>query len=123
MWLEFIIVFIAGCALGSRITNVWNQMTFREILKELGVTETQMRDLAVKNGIKVDEEQPNTDGLPVLEVKIEKHGDQLFAFRKDNDQFLGQGTDRDALIDRLTQNLNNVRVIIDKEDGADLLKS
>ena len=122
MWLELIIVFMLGWFVGAKVTNIWNQVTFREILKDLGVTETQMKELAQKNGIPVDDDSAKQE-LPVIEVKIEKHGDQLFAFRKDNDQFLGQGTDRDALIDRLTQNLNNVRVIIDKEDGADLLKS
>jgi hypothetical protein len=35
---------------------------------------------------------------------------------------LAQGTDRDSLIERLNQTMRPCRILIDKEDGADLLQ-
>lgn len=115
--------FALGWILGSKFTSLWLHTTFREILKDLGVTETQLRAMAEKNGVPISAlPQPVEPSLPVVEVKLERMGDVIYAFRKDNDQFLGQGPDRDALVQRLTENLSNVRVIISKEDGADLLQ-
>jgi hypothetical protein len=58
----------------------------------------------------------------VVEVKLEQHGGQIFAYRKSDDTFLAQGTDRDSLIERLNQTMRPCRILIDKEDGADLLQ-
>jgi hypothetical protein len=46
----------------------------------------------------------------------------LYAYRKDNQQFLGQGTDREGLIDSISKRMTDVRLIIDSQDGADLLR-
>lgn len=119
-WMEFMIAFALGWFLGSLVTRVWLHWTFREILRDLGVTENQLRDLAVKSTAPLDKDQDSE--LPVMEVKIEQHQGTLYAFRKDTDQFLAQGTDRDALIQRLTENLSNVRVVVAREDGADLIQ-
>lgn len=113
--------FAVGWFLGSKFMSLWLHTTFREILKDLGVTETQLRAMAEKAGVPESQLPPQT--LPVVEVKLEQINGVIFAFRKDNDQFLGQGTDRDQLIDSLKHNLVNVRVIVDQSDGADLLKS
>ena len=122
MLLEFTLIFALGCYLGSKVTAVWNRITFREILKDLVVTDKQMRDLAEKNGIIVSDDDTNeTPKLVEMEIRIEKHGDILYAFRKDNDQFLGQGADRDALIARLNQTMRPCIVNVSKEDGADLI--
>lgn len=119
---EYIIFFLGlliGFWLGRVVTSAITAVTFKEILKDLGVTERQLRELKDR----VDrEDQPDTK-LQVLEIKLEQIGSTIYAYRKDNDQFLGQGDDREALIKRLTENLTNVRVIIAKEDGADLLKN
>lgn len=116
--------FAVGWFLGSKFTSLWLHTTFREILKDLGVTEAQLRTMAEKNGVTVSHlPGPAEPQLPVVEVKLEQINGVIFAFRKDNDQFLGQGPDREQLIQRLTENLTNVRVIISKEDGADYLKS
>ena len=96
-------------------------MTFMEILKDLGIKEDQLRDLARRNGLPMPS-IPDTE-LPTLEVRLEQHHGQIYAFRKDNDAFLGQGADREDLVKRLTENLSNVRVIISKEDGADLIQN
>ena len=127
MIIEFLIAFALGCWIGSWVRGTWMALSFREILRDLGVTESQLRRLAEKNDIKIPTENPRdsiTGEITVtpIEIKIEQVGDVLYAYRLDNDQFLGQGTDREALIQRLTENLTNVRLIIAEEHGAGLIK-
>ena len=127
MIIEFLIVFALGCWIGSWVRGTWMALSFREILRDLGVTESQLRRLAEKNDIKIPTENPRdsiTGEITVtpIEIKIEQVGDVLYAYRLDNDKFLGQGTDREALIQRLTENLTNVRLIVAEEHGAGLIK-
>ncbi len=71
-----------------------------------------------------DVDASTADGteLDPLEITIEQHQGVLYAYRKDTQQFLGQGTDREGLIDSISKRMTNVRLIIDQEDGADLLR-
>jgi hypothetical protein len=95
----------------------------RHLLKELGITERDLRAAAARNGIPLTD-APDTAAADetVVEIKLEQHEGQIYAYRKSDDTFLGQGTDRDSLIDRLNQTMKPCRVLIDKEDGADLLQ-
>lgn len=126
MIIEFLIVFALGCWLGHKVSGFLMALSFREILKDLGVTDQQLKKLAEKNGIdlpeKLTEEPEETATLTPIEIRIEQHQGVLYAYRLDNEQFLGQGTDREALINRLKDNLTNVRLIIAEEHGADLLQ-
>ena len=115
------LAFALGWWLATRVTTTLLHMTFMEILKDLGIKEDQLRDLARRNGLPLPL-IPDTE-LPILEVRLEQHQGQIYAFRKDTDAFLGQGADREDLVKRLTENLSNVRVIISKEDGADLIQN
>jgi hypothetical protein len=125
--IEFLIVFALGCWIGSTVRGIWMALSFREILRDLGVTEQQLRTLAAKNAIPIPTENPRdsiTGEVTVtpIEIRIEEHEGCLYAYRLDNNLFLGQGTDREQLISRLTENLTNVRLIIAQEDGAGLLQ-
>ena len=126
MIIEFLIVFILGWWIGHKISGYWMALSFREILKDLGVTEQQLRKLAAKNDIPLPVENPRDSitgevTLTPMEIRIEEHQGILFAYRLDNDQFLGQGPDRDQLIERLKDNLTNVRLIVAEENGANLI--
>ena len=108
---------------GFRIAEALHQMAFRKIMQELGIKESQLRDLAKKNGLKLEDEQDSKDPeLEIIEVKLEQHQGQIYAFRVDNDQFLGQGQDRESLITALKQRLNNVKLVISEDHGANLIK-
>lgn len=118
-YILFTLGLVIGFWLGKIVTNAINTISFREILKDLNVTEQQLRDLRRD----LDDPDSESPAAAVIEVKLEQHGDTIYAYRKDNDQFLGQGPDREALIERLRQNLTNARVVIAKEDGADLIRN
>jgi sulfur carrier protein ThiS len=120
--IEFIIVFALGWIIGWKINDAVRTAAVKALLKELGVTDQDLRAAAARNGIILPDAPDTAADTTVVEVRLEQDGNQIYAYRKSDDTFLGQGTDRDSLIDRLNQNMKPCRVLIDKEDGADLLQ-
>lgn len=123
--MEYIIAAIVGFYIGWKLSSIWSQITFSEILKDLNISEKQLRKLAEEKGFTLDGEEPAPEAEPHLEeieVKIEQHQGQLYAFRVDNDQFLGQGASREDLIKRIAESMNDVKLIIREENGAALMK-
>jgi hypothetical protein len=100
-------------------------LSFRQILDDLGVKNEQLRQLATDVGVELPAVNENTqdgDRLTPLEITLEQHQGVIYAYRKDTKQFLGQGQDSQTLIERLNQNLTPCKVVVAKEDGADLLQ-
>jgi hypothetical protein len=124
--MEYIITAVVAFIIGWKISNWVSAAAFKGILEDLGVPDHKLEDLINrKYGGKIEDEATavNDDGieLEVMEIKIEQHQGQLYAFRVEDDRFLGQGKTKDELIGSLTQNLTNVRLIIAEENGAKLL--
>jgi hypothetical protein len=121
--LELIITFIIGWILGWRINDALRTTAIRHLLKELGVTDKDLRAAAARNGIQIaDAPDAAAADEAVVDVKLEQVGTEIFAYRKSDNQFLGQGQDSQTLIERLNQNLTPCKVVVAKEDGADLLQ-
>jgi hypothetical protein len=116
--------FALGWYLGSKITTHLLALSFRQILQDLGVTNEQLRKLARDVNVELPDTAAHTadDGLTPVEITLEQHQGVLYAYRKDTQQFLGQGTDQQGLIDSIARRMDNVRLIIDSNDGADLLQ-
>ena len=120
-----VVAFAFGWYLGSKITTHLLALSFRQILDDLGVKNSQLRQLARDidpNFPDVNASTQDGDQLTPLEVTIEQHQGVLYAYRKDNKQFLGQGTDQTTLVDSIAKRMTDVRLIIDTADGADLLR-
>ncbi len=116
--MELLIGLALGIYIGRWIQRLIDQWAMQSLLKDLGVSERELarvRDQLENNTDRATEEPQ----LEELAVKIEQHGDRLYAYRVDNDQFLGQGTDRESLLKSLTDNLTNVRITVKKEHGAE----
>jgi hypothetical protein len=120
--LELIITFAIGWILGWRINDALRTTAMRQLLKELGVTDKDLRAAAARNGIQIVDAPDTAADETVVDVKLEQVGTAIYAYRKSDDQFLAQGSDADTLIERLTQNLTPCRVVVAKEDGAELLQ-
>jgi hypothetical protein len=119
------VAFALGWWLGSKITQHLLALSFRQILEDLGVKREQLIKLAEDAGADISAFTASTaqgDGLTPLEIVIEQHQGVLYAYRKDNKQFLGQGTDQTTLVDSISKRMDNVRLIIDTADGAELLR-
>lgn len=120
-----IIAFAFGWYAGSWVTTHLLALSFRQILNDLGVKNSQLRQLARDVGVElpdVNESTADGDPLTPLEIRLEQHQGVLYAYRKSDSQFLGQGADREGLIASISQRMDNVRLIIDQDDGADLLQ-
>jgi hypothetical protein len=121
--IELIIAAAVGILIGWRAARQVHLDGFRQLLKALKVTEEDLLRAMIKIQSKewqLDDDEGTKDHT-VVDVKLEQQGTQIFAYRKDNDQFLGQGADTDSLIQRLNETMKPCRVNVAKEDGADLL--
>jgi hypothetical protein len=121
--ITLIIVFAIGWFLGSRIQWFLDQITFKEILNDLGVTTKQLTNLIERaDAPAVNQNAQDGDGLTPVEVTLEQHQGVIFAYRKDTQQFLGQGVDQAELITSIKNRMQGVRLVIDHKDGAELLQ-
>jgi len=103
---------------GFRMASRFHIEAARNIFEKLGITEQQMRD--VHTQVQREFDALEADDQPeCLEIKVEKHAEQLFAYRKDDGLFLAQATDSDGLIAMLKSKFKDQRVTITPEDGAE----
>jgi hypothetical protein len=114
--------FVLGWVVGSKITSMLHVMSFKKIMEELNISDQQLKKMAEANGIEVPDADPTDPELEQCEIRIEQVSGQLYAYRKDNNHFLGQGSDADSLIERLNQNLTPCKVVVAQEDGAEYIK-
>jgi hypothetical protein len=119
--IEAVIIFALGFYLGHKLATLFHVAAFKKILDELGIKEQDMRQLARRAGLehRLPPESTKESGLEEIHIKLEQHQGQIYAFRMDNDGFLGQGKDRDSLIQHLQQRMMNVRLIVD--EGGELI--
>lgn len=113
------LVLILGVIIGWRLNSAINRITMFAIMRDMGITEQQLKDQIRK--YEGETAKSPEDELTTIEVTLEQHQGQIYAFRKDNDSFLGQGRDRDTLIDDLKSKMNNVRLVI--VEGNELIKA
>jgi hypothetical protein len=122
--IELIIVGILGIIVGWHSAKTVHLDGFRQLLRALKVTEEDLLRAMIRIQSK-EWQLEDTEGASdptVVDVKLEKVGTAIFAYRKSDDQFLAQGSDADTLIARLNENLTPCRVVVAQEDGADLLQ-
>ena len=122
--IELIIAAAVGIFIGWRASRQVHLDGFRQLLKALKITEADLLRAMIK--IQSREWQLDADegakDPAVVDVKLEQVGTEIFAYRKSDNQFLAQGSNADSLIERLNQNLTPCKVVVAKEDGADLLQ-
>lgn len=126
IFLEYIIVFSLGWWIGSKITGYFQLQVFKQILIDLKISNSELIRVARKDAPQFVQEQldelesqanaANESTLEQIDIKVEKHSDTLYAFRKDNDQFLGQGSTKDELITAMSQRMKNVRLTVVEGD-------
>lgn len=116
-----LIIFIVGIGIGAWGANLFNRWIFGMILDRLGVDHKRLKELA--RDMAEEAGEPQTEPHTELLIKLEQHNGVIYAYKKDNNQFLAQGTDVDALIAHLDHTFaNGARLIVREADGADLLR-
>lgn len=68
-----------------------------------------------------EDQQPTFERI---QIRVEKHGEKLFAYRVDNDAFLSQSNNGKDLVEQLREKFNDrtVNIIIHADDGAEYIK-
>jgi hypothetical protein len=121
---ELIIAALVGIFIGWTASKQVHLDGFRQLLRALKVTEEDLLRAMIKiqsREWQLDADEGSADHT-VVDVKLEQEGTEIFAYRKSDNQFLAQGSNADSLIERLNQNLTPCKVVVAKEDGADLLQ-
>lgn len=120
--LDIITLLAIGFFVGWKAAEIIHVISFQRIMRDLGITEDQLRKFARDQGLEDprSEEDRELGIKETMHIKLEQHQGQIYAFRKDTDQFLGQGQDSDALVESIAQRFKGVRMIID--EGAELLQ-
>ena len=131
-WITIAVIFVLGFWLGWKIQEYFMIGLLKHLLSDLGVSNEQLIKVA-KDSAKllgpeyedrineIEAKAKDIDGFEQIEIKVEKHGEMLYAFRKDNDQFLGQGTDKESLVEAMTHRVRNVRCKV--VEGNEYMKS
>jgi len=78
-FLSFVLGIVVGLFIAYSIVRIAGRLLYNKLVSE-GV-------------IKSVEEEENKTESNRIEMKVEKHGDVLYAFRKDTDDFICQGAD------------------------------
>ncbi len=120
-WLLLVIVGVLGFVLGAKTMNLFHTHMIRNILRELGITPKQLRDVEQRLMQDLESQDPElaqklksakNDSLPVIKIKLEQHQGTLFAYRADTEEFVGQGVDRDSLATSIAHRFKGVRIEI-----------
>ena len=118
--LAFLIGCLVGVFVGWRINDRFHTSLTTDLLKTVGVTESDLRKAITK----LQGEQPGSEEvLPGVEVRVESVDNQLYVYRLDTQEFLCQGATRDDIIDCLATRFHkDFRIIVSEEHGAQYLK-
>lgn len=131
-WITIAVFFAIGFWFGWKIQEYLMLGMTKLLLKDLGITNEQLIKVA-KDSAKllgqeyedrireIEAKSKDIDGLEQIEIKVEKHGEMLYAFRNDNDQFLGQGVDKESLVEAMAHRVSNVRCTV--VEGNEYMKS
>jgi hypothetical protein len=121
-----LMAFVLGCILGGivgyRVSDYLHQSVIADLLRRAGITPDRLMGIMKDLRKEIDTEEGVTEEFPKLEIKVEQHGELMFAYRKDSGLFLAQGKTRDELIAMITDKVSNVTLVIAEADGAALIK-
>ena len=122
--METFILLALGFVVGWKLSELFHVMSFKKILEDLNVKETDLRRLHSKLATELDDsvKEAEPQDKVVVEIKIEQHQGLLYAFEVEKDSFVAQGRDGDELLERILAKYPvNYRVICDKSNGGEFI--
>ena len=116
----FLIGAVLGAFAGYRVCDHIHKAIIPDLMHRVGVTPEKLEQVMMELKKEIAQEE-GEEKDPEINIKVEQHGEQLYVFRKDNMEFLGQGKNYEELLKILQSKFQNVKFAVAKEDGADLL--
>lgn len=109
--------------LGWKINSYWMAMTFKRILEDLNITDRQLKELAVRNGIELPNSEESGDSITnKVEIRVEIYQDQYYAYEEERDTFVAQAKTPEELLQRLIDRYPpGTSIRVDKTKGGDLI--
>ena len=128
--MEYFIIAVIAFIAGYKISEIIHVISFKKILEDLNVNKGDLVNLHQRllrdHGL--EEESPRnsaaagSDGKTVIDIKVEQHEGQLYAYTVNQNQFIAQGQTSDELLGRILDKYpTNVRVICDVANGGELI--
>jgi ferritin-like protein len=95
-----VVLMTLGFVIGAWCSSIFHRAIMREFLKELGYdTPEKLRDLHDRLALKLTADNSAAlDGKPVIKIRLEQHQGIIFAYREDDQTFVGQGNTREDLV-------------------------
>lgn len=117
--MTFVIGAVLGAVAGYRVADHIHKSIIPDLFRRAGITPEKLEKIMedLRQEIATGEDKESVE----IMIKVEQHGSQLYVFRKDNDEFLGQGQNKDEILAILRSKFKDVKFAVTKEDGADLL--
>ena len=91
---------LMGVIIGSWVSHLFHRAIMREFLKELGYdTPEKLKQLHDQVAEKlINDNSAAQGGKPVIKIRLEQHQGIIFAYREDDQTFVGQGNTREDLV-------------------------
>jgi hypothetical protein len=124
--METIILIVLGFIVGWKLSEWITTASFMKILDDLGVSNDQLSKLndQYAANLGIDEKPAEEAAEKIVNVKIEQHGNRLYAYDLHTDEFLVYADTAEELITALSQRYDgNTRVLIEKDQGGQLVES
>jgi hypothetical protein len=118
-YIDLIIAFIVGGYVGYKIQEKLMFMTMMDMFRRAGITNKDLGKFVDHWKEELDVEE--ADLREEVDIRVEQHGADLYAFRKDNQEFIGQGNSKESLISRLAETMTGKKLLISEGDGAELI--
>ena len=116
-----LLLVLFGVGIGIAIANIWHTHQMIQLLMRLNITPDQLRKAKENIQQELAELNPSNTSLPVVEITVEQHHGQLFAYR--DGSFLAQADTVEHLIARIAERLNGVTLRILSGQGAEIVKA
>ena len=112
--------------MGRWVERIMHRMIISELLKDLGIKPADLRKLQQKledDLIQDPAKNSSNSQDEATWITVEQHGDTLFAYRKADGQFLGQGHSAEEVKERIQERFGrDHKWLILREDGGELLQ-
>jgi hypothetical protein len=98
--LVVVVLMSLGFVIGAWISSIFHRSIMREFLKEMGYdTPEKLLELHERLARKLTaDNSAAVSGKPVIKIRLEQHQGIIFAYREDDQTFVGQGNTREDLL-------------------------